>query len=84
MPATKRTPDELARLGREIFERQVSSALAPPDDGKFIAIDVDSHDYEVNEDDHAAIMALRARRPAADIWLMRAGFPTTCRNGAAQ
>jgi hypothetical protein len=65
MPAIKRTPDELARLGKEIVERQVSPALEPPDDGKFIAIDVDSHDYEVNEDDHAAIAPVRQNDPGS-------------------
>jgi hypothetical protein len=84
MPTTKRTPDELAALGRDIFDRQVRPTLRPEDDGKLVAIDVDSGDYELDVDDHAAVMRLRSRRPAGDIWLMRAGFPTTTRIGAVQ
>ena len=67
MPTTKRTLDELARLGGDIFDRQVRSALRPEDDGKFIAIDVDTGDYEMDQDDYAAVARLRSRKPAADV-----------------
>lgn len=76
MPTTKRTLDELSELGKEIFDRQVRPALRPEDEGKFVAIDVETGDYEIHEDDFAAVSRLRARNPAADVWLMRAGFPT--------
>lgn len=76
------TPEELARLGEQIFEQQVRPALQPADDGKFVAIDVDSGDYEIDADDYSAVARLRARKPAADVWLMRAGSPTTYRMGA--
>lgn len=79
-PST-RTLEELARLAGEVFERQVRARLRPEDDGKFVALDVDSGDYEVDADDYAALTRLRSRRPSADVWLMRAGFPTTFRMG---
>jgi hypothetical protein len=86
MPATgpQRTPEDLARRGTEVFDRQVRPLLGPEDDGKFVAIDVESADYELNEDDYAAVMHLRSRRPSADIWLMRAGYATTGRIGAVR
>ncbi len=86
MPTTKprRTLDELARLGRDIFDRQVRPTVRPEDDGKFVAIDVESGDNEMDEDDYAAVMRLRARKPAADIWLMCAGYPTTYRIGVVR
>lgn len=81
MPTTKRTLDELAALGGDIYDRQIRPSLRPEDDGKFVAIDVETGDYELDDDDYAAVMRLRARRPGADIWLMRAGYPTTYRFG---
>ena len=47
MPATesRRTPEELARLGSELFERRVRPTLRPEDDGKFVALDVQTGDY---------------------------------------
>jgi arylsulfatase A-like enzyme len=83
MPGTepRHTPEQLARLASEVFDRQVRPALRPEDDGKFVAIDVDTADYEIAEDNYSAIARLRARKPAADVWLMRAGCPTTYRMG---
>jgi hypothetical protein len=80
----RRTLDELARLGATIFEQQIRPLLRPEDDGKFVAVDIESGDYEMDEDDYAAVARLRSRKPAAEIWLMRAGHPATCRIGVGR
>jgi hypothetical protein len=67
--------EELARRGDETFARQVRPALRPEDDGKFVAIDVESGTYEVDEDEHAAVSRLHRRVPGAQAWLVRAGHP---------
>ena len=72
----RRDPEEVARLGVEVFERQVRPTLRSEDEGKFVAIDVDTGDHEIDEDDYAAVMRLRNRRPTAALWLERAGQPT--------
>jgi hypothetical protein len=79
---TRRTLDELAALGASTFDRQIRPVLRPEDDGKFVAIDVETGDYELDADDYAAVARLRSRQPAADVWLVRAGSPTTYRIGA--
>jgi hypothetical protein len=62
MPATEplRTPEALARLRSEVFERRVRPMLRPEDDGKFVALYVQAGDYEVDEDDYAAVSRQRA------------------------
>ena len=80
----RHTPEELARLGDEIFDRRVRPTLRSEDDGKFVAIDVDTGEYEMDEDDYTAVMRLRARMPAADMWLVCAGYPTTYRIGVVR
>jgi hypothetical protein len=84
MPTTKRSLDELAALGSDLFNREIRPALRPEDEGKFIAIDVETGAYEIDEDDYAAVTRLRSRKPNADIWLMQAGYPTTCRIGVSR
>jgi hypothetical protein len=86
MPTTEpsRSPEELARLGGEIFDRRVRPSLRPADEGKFVAIDVVSGEYEMDVDDYAAIARLRARLPSAEVWLVRAGSPTTYRIGCVR
>jgi hypothetical protein len=81
MPTTqpRRTPEELAQLASEIFERVVRPALKAEDDGKFVAIDVATSDYEIDEDDYTAVMRLRTRHPSGEFWLERVGQPAACR-----
>lgn len=67
--------EDLARRGEEVYAQQVRPALRPEDDGKFVALDVESGAFEVDEDDHAALSRLHARIPGAQAWLMRAGHP---------
>jgi hypothetical protein len=86
MPNTqrRRTVDELATLAEEMFDRQIKPALRPADHGKFVAIDVETGAYEINDDDCAAVTRLRSRNPAAEFWLMRAGYPTAYRMGVGR
>ncbi len=81
MPATepRRTPEELARLGSEVFERRVRPMLKPEDDGKFVAVEIQTGEYELDEDDYAAVSRLRVRIPGAETWLSRVGQPAAYR-----
>jgi hypothetical protein len=81
MPATerRRSLDEIARLGAEAFARYVQPARRPEDEDKFVAIDIDTGDYELDDDDYTAVMRLRHRRPTAEIWLGRVGQPEAYR-----
>lgn len=81
MPTTEpsRTLEELARLGSDVFDRQVRPSLRPEDDGKFVALDIATGDHEIDEDDYAAVMRLRSRCPSAEVWLGRVGQPAAYR-----
>ncbi len=74
--------EEFARLGQEIYERLVRSSLQPGDDGKFVAIDIESGTYEMDRDDYAATERLLTRQPDAQIWLVQVGQPAAYRIGA--
>lgn len=77
MPAaeSRRTLDELARLGADVFDHHVRPTLRPEDDGKFVAVDITSGDFELDEDDYSAVARLRNRHPSAEVWLGRVGQP---------
>jgi len=86
MPAAKprHSLDELAHLAGIISERQVRPVLRPEDYGKFVATDVETGGYEMDEDNYAAVARLRSRKPAVETWLMCAGYPTTYRIGVVR
>ena len=79
-----RDGEELARIGTEIIRNQVEPVLGPEDRDKFVAVDVESGDYELDEDDYTAVSRLLARRPAGDLWLGRVGRPAAYRMGRGQ
>ncbi len=76
-PATqpRRSSEEVDQLGQAIFERRVRPLLTPEDDGKYVAIDIGTEEYEIDGIDWNAIERLIARRRGAEIWVMRFGKP---------
>lgn len=70
---------EFARRGEEIYVQRVSPQVAPEDEGKFVAIDIESGDFAVDPDDFEATEQLLKRRPNAQIWLHRVGHRTAYR-----
>jgi hypothetical protein len=80
--AARYSREEFARRGQEIYERQVRPTLRPDDEGKFVAIDIESGSFEVDRDDYAATERLLSRHPDAQIWLVQAGQPVAYRLGA--
>lgn len=80
--APTRTLDELARLGSEAVDRFVRPSLRPEDDRKFIAVDVNTGEFELDLDDFAAVSRLHSRVPNAEVWLAKVGSRAACRIGA--
>ncbi len=80
----RRSLDERARLGHETFDRLVRPRLRPEHDGLFVAVDIDTGDYEIEENDHQAVTRLGARNPGAEMWLMMAGRATAYKFAGAR
>ena len=75
--------EELARRARDLYERRIREIVEADADneGRFVAVDVESGDYEVADDALMASAGLRRRRPEASVYLMRVGRPTAFRLG---
>ena len=65
--------EEFARRGEELYKRDVSRGLTSDDEGRFVAIDIDTGAFEIDADELAASDRLLARIPKAQIWLRRVG-----------
>jgi len=70
---------ELAERGEEIFERVVRPQVEDEDDRKYVAIDTETEDFEVDADQRAASDRLLERHPEARgrIWFRRVGSRVT-------
>ena len=75
------TDEEIACRGDEIYDRDLSPHLKKEDEGKFILIDIESGDYEIDPNMLAASDRLRVRRPDAEVWIRRIGYRYVYRIG---
>lgn len=73
--------EEFARRGDEIYERDIRPIVEKGNEGKYVAIDIESGDYEMDADEIVASDRLLARKPNAQIWLVQIGAPTARRFG---
>ncbi len=70
-----RPRDEIARLGDELYERDIRSQVEADHHGEVVAIDVDSGSWAIGDNVIAATDRLRTQRPdAIDVWLLRVGY----------
>ena len=74
MPRTQYTNEEIARIANEIYRRDIRPKVMPQHKGKFLILDIESGDYEIDEDDLTAEERLRARRPEGVFFGIRIGY----------
>ncbi len=72
--STRRPREETARLGNEIYERDIRRLVESDHHGKVVAIDVNSGDYAIGDSVVAAAGDLRVRCPDAHVWSVRVGY----------
>ncbi len=65
--------DEIGHRGSQIYQTKLRTILEPQFDGKFVAIDVESEEYEVADEAGEASDRLWARLPDAQILIERVG-----------
>ena len=75
-PTRRRRPkDECARLGKEIYDRDIKPLVKDDHDGEYVSIDLDSGNWAVGDSLLASADRLRERRPdAVDVWIERVGY----------
>ena len=69
-----RPRDEIARLGDEIYDRDIRSQVEANHDGEIVSIDVDTGKWAIGDELLEAVDRLRSQRPGANnIWSLRVG-----------
>lgn len=74
--------EEFARRGSEIYEKQIQQRLSEADLGKYVLIDIETGDYEIDADEIAASDRLLARLPYGQVWMVQVGSQSARRIGA--
>jgi hypothetical protein len=75
------SPEDVVRKGKQLYEERIRPLVEEQHHGKFLAIDVETGDYEVAEKLLYASERLRSKRPQARLFGMRIGYPAAYRLG---
>ena len=70
----KYSKGEVSHRGKKIYAEQIKALLEPQENGKFIVIDIESGDYEIDEEMLVASLRLRERRPDSVRYGGRVGY----------
>jgi hypothetical protein len=65
--------EELARRGQELYESGIRQQVEAGNEGKIVAIDIETGDFEVDETVMGATDRLFERQPNAQPWTIRIG-----------
>jgi hypothetical protein len=84
MAATHDAPGEVVQRGQDLYERTIRARVEPENKGKMLAIDVNSGDYSLADDSLTALDQIKAKNPAASVYILRVGFPTAVKIGAGR
>lgn len=84
MPHPRYSNDEIADRGKALYEQQVRAQVEPNHVGKFLVIDIETGDYEIDVKELAAFQRAKAKRPDAPLYLIRIGYPAAYHFGGTR
>ena len=77
----KYSHEEIRDRGEKIYEDRIKALVEPEKVGKFIVIDIDSEDFEVDSKILVASRRLRERRPDSALYRVKVGLGAAYRMG---
>ena len=83
MPYTHYTAEEVAAQAEGLYEQWIRPHVEATHQGKFVVVDIETGEYEIDVDDLAATKRALAKRPDAVLYGVRIGYPTAYRLGGS-
>jgi hypothetical protein len=81
MQSNESVSESVVRRGREIYVRTLRARLEAEHRGQFAAIDPESGEYSIADDELGAVRLLRGRHPGVRPYLVRIGSRATYKLG---
>ena len=81
MPDTEYSREDVAARGEEVYEHDIRAHVESQHRGEYLVLDIESGQYEIDEDDLAATKRLIAKRPQAVVYGLRIGYSAAYRLG---
>lgn len=76
------TPDEVVDRGEAIYAAKIRGQMTEADTGKFVIVDIDSGEYEIDVSELAAMKRALEKRPRSIVYSLRVGYPAAHRIGS--
>jgi hypothetical protein len=76
MPYANYSPEEVESRGESIYEQQIRDQVEAGNRGKFVVINIETGDFEMDEDDLQATKRLLGKQPDAVLYGLRIGYAT--------
>lgn len=81
MPDDKYSREEVAARGEAIYEQEIRHKVEGQSQGMYLVLDIESGEYEIDQDDLAATKRVMAKCPDAVLYGLRIGYPAAYRLG---
>lgn len=81
MTVSQQTIQDIATRGQALYDQAIRQQVEAQHTGKFLVLDIDTGNYEIDADDLHASERLLERLPNARIYGVRIGFATAYKLG---
>jgi hypothetical protein len=81
MPQTRYTREEIVRRGQALYDEQLRPQVEAGNQGKFLVVNIETGEYEIDASELAALHRARAKDANAPLYLLRVGYPAAYRLG---
>jgi hypothetical protein len=75
------TSEEIARRGQALYEERLRAKVDPRDRGKFLVLDIETGEHELDVDELAALRRAKRKNADAVLYILRIGYPVAYRIG---
>ncbi len=73
--------EDVVRRGKELYEQHIRAKVEAGNKGKMLIIDIETGEFEMDDNELTAIRRARAKHHDAVLYGMRIGFPTAHKIG---
>ncbi len=75
------TRDEIAQNGQMIYDRQIRAKVEAGNKGKFLVLDIETGEYELDTNELDALQRAKAKNPDAALYILRVSYSAAHRLG---
>ena len=84
MPAVQYAPGEIARIGKDRYEREIRATVETEENvGRVLVLDIESGGYVIDDDHLTAMRRAHSEYPGGAYYHLRIGYPALGRMGGS-